>query len=157
MLLAAAVGSGQETPSGGATSPSPTGWNAAALQTAEGLAGRLRAAGIRCEDYTVAPLAMFDADYQRRMPLAAAIASCTSDGDEDLTFEVFEDAAHARAFVDAKQAYLCKRAVDLQLGDFPGFVYIDGGTWIVEPDEKATADKLAPMLGGQAKVASCKK
>jgi len=70
---------------------------------------------------------MFDADYQRKLPLAAAIASCATDEEEDITFEMFDDAKHAREFVDNKQAYLCKRAGDMQLTDFPGFAYVDGG------------------------------
>jgi hypothetical protein len=45
--------------------------------------------------------------------------------------------------------------VDLKLADFPGFFYVDGGAWLVEPDDKATADKLAPILGGKAGAAQC--
>ena len=108
-----------------------------------------------CTDYAPAPFAMFDADYQRRLPLAAAIASCTTDNDEDLTIEVFADPTRAREFVEQKRAYLCGRAVDLKLADFPGFFYVDGGAWLVEPDDKATADKLAPILGGKAGAAQC--
>ena len=141
---------------GGATEPTPAGWSAAALQTATQLAGKVRAAGLACDAYEPAPFGMFDAGYQRRLPLPAASASCEGDDKEDLTFEVFEDAKQARQFVDAKQALLCRRAADMQLTEFPGFPYVDGGAWIVEPDEKATADKLAPILGGTANMASCK-
>jgi hypothetical protein len=68
---------------------------------------------------------------------------------------VFADAKRAREFLDTKQAFLCGKAAASQLFDFPGFAYVDGGSWIVEPDEKATADKLAPILGGQAEQIPC--
>ena len=29
--------------------------------------------------------------------------------------------------------------------------------WVIEPDEKVTADKLAKILGGTASIASCDK
>jgi len=35
----------------------------------------------------------------------------------------------------------------MQLTDFPGFAYVDGGTWIVEPDEKATATSSPDSRG----------
>lgn len=141
-----------------AAEPTPTrpkAWDAGALKTAEELAAKVRATGTECNDYSVHPIAVYDADYQRRMPLAAAISSCETETEEDLTFEVFLDAEKKQAFVDAKQAMLCRKAANMKLRGFPGFPYIDGGAWIIEPDEKATAERLAPLLGGEAKVAGC--
>ena len=69
---------------------------------------------------------------------------------------MFDDAEAARDFVDTKQAYLCQRAADLQLKEFPGLLYVDGAAWIVEPDQKETASKLAPILGGTVQQRSCK-
>jgi hypothetical protein len=109
-----------------------------------------------CTDYISSPFGMFDADYQRKVPLAAAITSCATDDDENLTFEVFADAKQAREFLDAKQAMLCTKMAAHRLFEFPGFPYVDGGAWIVEPDEKATADKLAPILGGTAQQRPCR-
>jgi hypothetical protein len=134
-----------------------TGWSADALQIAEQLAGKVRAAGMACDGFEPSPVGSFDADYQRKLPLAAAVATCSTDDEEDLTFEVFKDAKLAREFLEAKQKLLCARAAAMQLTGFPGFPYVDGGAWIVEPDEKATAERLAPVLGGEAKVAGCSK
>jgi len=149
--VAAADGEAKEpTPTGA------TGWSTSALAIAEQLAGKVRAAGLACTGYAPSPFGAFDADYQRRLPLAAAIASCTTEGEADLTFEVFADAQRARQFVDAKQQLLCKKMAEKQLFEFPGFPYVDGGAWIVEPDDKETADKLAPILGGTAQQHPCK-
>jgi hypothetical protein len=145
-----------EPPTAAPTSAGPTAWNAAALQVADQLAAKLHPAGVTCTDYGPHELALYDADYQRRVPLAAAITSCDSDGDEDITFQVFADAKQAQEYVATKLAMLCRHTAEMKLG-FPGFPYVDGGAWIVEPDEKDTADKLAPILGGTVHVASCSK
>src|SRR5262245_9280099 len=83
----------------------PKGWSAAGMQAAQQLADKLRAAGMTCNEFEESNFGLYDEDYQKRLPLAAAIASCTTDDDEDLTFEVFEDAQHARQFVDVKQQF----------------------------------------------------
>lgn len=146
-----------EPPTAAPTAAGPTAWNVAALQVADQLAAKLRAAGVACTDYGPHEIALYDASYQQRVPLAAAITSCESDGEEDVTFEVFEDAKRAQEFIATKQAMLCRHAADMKLVGFAGFPYVDGGAWIVEPDEKDTVDKLAPILGGTARVASCDK
>ncbi len=130
-------------------------WNPAALKTAEELAAKVRAGGMQCDEFGSAPFEAYEEQYKNKAPLPAAMAGCTAEDDEDLLFEVFVDAKHAREFIETKRALLCRRAVEIKLPQFPGFSYVDGGTWIIEPDEKATADKLAPILGAQAKTATC--
>jgi predicted small secreted protein len=130
------------------------GWEHAAMQTVEQLVAKVRAAGVPCDELEPGVAGMLAAN---QLPLPAAVASCTSEDEEDLTFEVFQDAERAREFVTMKQNLLCQRAKSLNLPDFPGFPYIDGGAWIVEPDEKGTAEKLAPLVGGTAHLASCEK
>jgi len=127
--------------------------SAAALRTAEQLAAQVRAAGTACKEFDATSPTELNADYP--LPLAAATASCTSDADEDLTFEVFADAKGAREFVEAKRKLLCTRAVSYGVKAFTGFPYIDGGAWIIEPDEKETAEKLAGVVKGTAKMALC--
>ncbi len=132
-----------------------TEWSAAAIKTAEELVAKVRAAGIACDDYQPAAAADFGADYQRKLPLPGVSASCTTDGDEDLTFEVFESPEQAQTFVTRKQRLLCEQAVKAGAPDYPGFPYVSAAAWIVEPDEKETADRLAPILGGESHVARC--
>jgi hypothetical protein len=135
----------------------PQDWNAEGMKTADALAAKVRAAGMKCDDYEPTNFRMLQADYEGKIPVAIAMASCNSDFDEDLTFEVFEDAAQARQFIDGKRELLCRKAANMKLDSFPGFAYVYGGAWIIEPDEKETAEKLAPIVGGKAGVASCKK
>ena len=127
--------------------------SAAALRKAEQLAAQVRAAGTACKEFEALSPTQLNSDYP--LPLAAATASCTTDEDEDLTFEVFADAKGAREFVEAKRKLLCTRAVNYGVKAFTGFPYIDGGAWIIEPDEKQTAEALAGAVKGTAKMALC--
>ena len=139
-------------PSGGAA---PAGWSASALGTAEQLADKVRAAGVPCDNYAPGDFAAFGEDYKRHLPLPAAYTSCTTGEDDEIRFQVFADATQARAFVDAKQALLCGKAKELKMPDFPGFAHVDGDNWVVEVDDKDTADKLAGILGGTAQQVPC--
>jgi len=152
VVLAFAAASAAQQPT--ADKAQHTSWDAAALHTAEGLATKLRAGGIKCDEYKPEAIESYGPVYRERLPLPAAVASCSTHADEDLTFEVFKDPAHTQDFIRAKQALLCKEAAKTKL-QFPGFPYVDGGAWVVEPDEKATGDKIAPIVGGQSKLAAC--
>ncbi len=149
--------SAQKASEGAGTQGKPAGWTAAGEHKAEELAAKIRASGMACTGYGPAPYGFVDEDSQRRLPPVTASTSCETDDDGDVTFEVFESAAHARQFIDTKQAFLCKRADDYGLEHFPGFPYVTADNWVVEPDDKGTADKLAPILGGKADMASCEK
>jgi len=159
LLLPVALGAvGGCTARDGAARPAPMarGWRASALQTAEELAAKVRAAGVPCEGYAPADFEAVEAGSRGKVPVPAAMASCTSDDEEDLTFDVFEDAARAREYLEIKQAFLCRKAMAAGLADFPGFPVVDGGTWVIEPDEEETADRLAGILGGRAQQIPCK-
>ena len=140
---------------GAEAAPRPKSETAQGAQTAEQLATKLRAAGVMCTEFGPGTYGLLDDKYQQQMPQVATVRSCTTDDDGDITFEVFEDAAHARQFIDVKRTYLCKRAKDYGLEQFPGFPYVDGGVWIIEPDDKETADKVATILGGKANMGAC--
>lgn len=142
-----AQGAGVEAKAAGST--------AQGEQIAEQLAAKLRAAGVACTGYGPGTYGLLDADYGRRLPPVAAVTSCNTEDDEDITFEVFEDTARARQYVDTKREYLCKRAAGYGLEHFPGFPYVAADNWVVEPDGKDTAEKLAPILGGKANMAAC--
>jgi hypothetical protein len=133
----------------------PTGWSASALRTAEQLADTMRAAGVACDNYAPGDFAAFDEDYKRQLPLPAAFTSCATGEDDEINFQVFADAKQALAFVDAKQALLCAKAKKLKMVGFPGFVHIDGDNWVVEVNDKDTADTLAGILGGKAQQIPC--
>jgi hypothetical protein len=130
-------------------------WGADAVATAQGLATRLRAGGQGCDDYEPWNYGMLRADLEsKHIPVPRAVTACTTATAEDLTFEVFVDGAAKAAFVSAKRKLLCDAAARRDV-PFPGFPYIDGGAWIIEPDEQATARALAPLVGGAAQEAGC--
>lgn len=130
-------------------------WSPAALRSAESLAARIRAAGVKCDDYEVASFSAYSSATRRKVPLPDAMTSCTSEDDEDLTLETFDDDGRRQAFISSKRAFLCEAAAKQKAVAYPGFPYVEGEAWIIEPDEKGTADKLAKLLGGESKVASC--
>ncbi len=146
----------------GAAAPAsvPEEWQPAAVQKAAALAEQLRANGVACDDYELRPAKGFLDDYHDRLKVAVADlplaeSRCTSAEGEDLTFMIFTDAARARAFVEVKRQLLCSAAAKRNLTLFPGFPYVVGDTWFVEPDERMTSATIAPILGGTHGMASC--
>jgi len=131
-------------------------WDPQAIRIIEELALKLQDAGVACTEFSVAHFGSYTEEYLRIFrSVPAAQGSCISDDEEDLTFAAFKDAAAARQFAAAKQRYLCLRAKEIDLKDFPGIPLIIGDRWIIEPDEMMTATRIAPLVGGTARLASC--
>ncbi len=131
------------------------GWDDAALATAEALAQEVRDGGIDCDDYTVDDYASLAADYEGRIPLPLASTHCTGPGGEDLTFEVFADETARANFVATKMQVICTTSVQESI-PFPGLPYVEGATWLIEPDEEGTSRALADVVGGgDAKLDTC--
>lgn len=136
-------------------------WDAAALEVAEGLAEKIRAAGTACDEYDVARYQSFAGDYSVRleMPLEhlpLAESSCTAPNEEDLTFSIFADRTDAERYLEFLRELLCRRAKELKIADFPGIPFVLGDTWLIRPDERTTAEALTSIVGGDAGLASCK-
>ena len=129
-------------------------WDPAALATGERLAATIRAAGIACDGYEVWDYGATAAGYERKLPLPAAITSCSGPGGEDFTFEMFGDEDARDNFRATKLQLVCSRAEQQGLGLFE-LVYVEGDAWLIEPDEEDTAKRLAEILGAQAKLGSC--
>ena len=81
------------------------------------------------------------------------MSRCVGADGEDLTFEVFLDEQHEEQFVAAKLALLCKAAAKATM-EF-AFTYVDGRSWMIEPDHKETADELARLLGATSRQRPC--
>jgi hypothetical protein len=164
LLLAAALaacGGGDGEPSSSATGAAAPvkpatrpRWDPRALATARALADRIRDAGVACDGYEPWNRALIAKDYHDKLPLPDAMAACTGPAGEDLTFEVFADGARRDDFLVAKMRLVCTTAKARRLG-FPGLPFVEGDAWVIEPDEEATADKLAEILGAASKLATC--
>jgi hypothetical protein len=119
------------------------------------LADTIRESGIACDDYAPEDYGSLTAAYaQKELPIPAAVASCNSENDEDITFEVFASAEQAATFVAAKRRLLCASATSHNVA-FDGFPYVDGGTWLVEPDDSETASHLARVVNASAANGGC--
>ena len=143
------------------TAPSTTsaatrssGWDDDALARAENLSQQIADADIDCDEYTVTDYGVIAGDYQDKLPLPAAMSSCTGPGGEDFTFEVFADEIARGNFLATKQQLLCTEAAQQEL-EFPGFPYVEGSTWLIEPDEAGSADAIATIVKGESKMATC--
>lgn len=134
--------------------PTPSGWDPTALAAAARLADAVRAAGLPCDGYEVWDHAAITTDYAQKMPVPAAMARCSGPDGEDLTFEIFADAKARGDFMATKMYLLCTKAREKRFA-FPGLPYVEGDVWLVEPDEHATAERLAPILAGTAKHDVC--
>lgn len=138
----------------------PEDWDAAAVAKAESLANTLRENGFSCNEYEVIPYRGYARDYVERLDftvpeLPLAETYCTTDDDEDITFIVFADRPKVERFIETKRSLLCRRAKAMKLDDFPGFPYVIGDNWMIQPDERETSVRIADATGGEAKMAAC--
>jgi len=152
--FAAGCGGG-DTPSVAERNAQRTDWSAAAVTAMNDLASRTTAAVGGCADYAAYPFAGIQQAQAKTLPLPGAQGSCTALDDESVEFSVFADADATKDFIDAKQSLLCGQAKAKSI-PYPGFDYVDGGTWVIQPDSAGAARTLAEKLGGEAKTASCR-
>jgi hypothetical protein len=128
------------------TASGASGWNAAARAAAKDLADKIQAGGVTCTGYT-------DVDYQAvsndlmkaGIPVPGAMAQCTSTGGENLTFETFADEAAAYSFLSTKNGKICATAAQKNLKNV-SYPYVAATTYFIEPDNKATADRISKIL-----------
>jgi len=138
-----------------------TAWDPKAVSKIEGLAERIRVGGIPCETLEFGDFRLFASDYEGRLPLPAALASCVSADAEDITFEVFDTKKQVGEFLAAKHDILCKATNKRKAKEvpeypvFPGFPHVIGDTWIIEPDRFETLQAVAKILGGEARQIPC--
>jgi len=135
----------------------PVSWSAEGKKAAEQLAAKLREAGIACDECEEGGYGFYDPKVMDRLPVPQAVMSCTGVDEEDITFDIFADAEQARKFVSIKQEYLCHQTHKYKMFYYPGFPYVAGENWLVEPDDPETASKVAKVLGGKAALADCSK
>ena len=126
---------------------------AALQQAAQAVAGT----EINCIDPTETPIETVKFNFDlTHLPVPAATLTCTSIEDEDLTFEGFLDEHAKNVFLEAKQELICARGMQAGTNpatgksNWPGLPYVDGGTWIIEPDGNDTRDSIATGIGAAA-------
>lgn len=134
----------------------PMSWTAEGRKAAEELAAKLRGKGLACDQCEDGAYGIYDPKIMGTMPTPQAVISCTGNDEEDITFNIFSSGEDARKFIDIKQRYLCRQTYNNQMWFYPGFAYVANGNWVIEPDEIATAQEIASILGGEAALASCK-
>jgi len=163
MLIVVAVGACSSSGHSSASEPSTTtttdtsaqGWDAGALTNAQQLADTARAKGIACDGYNIYAHDAIAKDYAKANgSVPCAMTQFTSSGNENITFEVFTSQSKASVFLGQKLVAVCT-TVRIKKEPDPNFPYVAGPAWFVEPDNAATAARLATALGGSAKTGSC--
>lgn len=121
------------------------GWDSASLEEITLVAEQVRSGPLGCDGFGPEAWDAYKESYQRlRLPMPAAQGACEGSG-EDLTFYGFADEDAKRRWVQAKGKSLCERgyAIDWRFA----LPYVDGDTWIIEPDSVEAAKRLAEHLG----------
>jgi hypothetical protein len=130
-----------------------TGWAPKQVAQAKQLADKLRAAGVACDRYTVLDYKTIYSDYKPTgLPVPGAMAQCTTAGGENLTFETFSGEGPAYGFMGSKIRLVCTSAAKRELP--ASFPYVASLSWFIEPDTKATGDRIAQVEGGSPSVVS---
>lgn len=142
-------------PSSSAPSRLSEGWDSHALRAAQDLATTVAARGITCERYSPYDFEAIANSYKNRLPVPASMTSCTGPDEEDITFNVFTDDRARDGFMASKLYVMCRSASQRNITGLVRVPYVEGPTWIVEPDQEATADELARILGGVSKRGTC--
>jgi hypothetical protein len=125
----------------------PTDWAPQQVAQAAQLADKLRGAGVSCDKYTVVDYRTVYNDYKAsRLPVPGAMTQCTTAGGENLTFETFSSEGAAYGFMGAKIRLICTSARNRNLPP-PSFPYVASISWFIEPDTKATGDRVAAIEG----------
>jgi hypothetical protein len=130
------------------TSANANQWAPAQIAQAQQLAAKLRAHGIACDGYKVDDKSAW-VRSNPTLPPPGAIAECTSAG-ENLTIETFDSEGHAYGYMGTKINLICTS----KSGVHPNFPYVAALTWFIEPDTKATGDRIAAAEGGLPSVVS---
>jgi hypothetical protein len=166
VMAATAAGacSGDSTPSSGSPDSNDTdlGYDrtasdpqalAALLATADRVADTV----VGCVDPTELPVDLVRSNHEPvRLPVPIASVDCSSIDEENFLFEAFEDERGKLGFIAAKRELLCERGkkagTDPATGrsGWDGLPYVDGGTWILEPDTAEHRDVVAQALSLQA-------
>lgn len=141
----------------GACAPSqPDAWDAKAVKQAESLARKLAASGLGCERFGPYVFDTYVATSARvGFVIPAAVGNCEALGD-DLEISIFQSARQRDRWVSTRQKWFCKRSEERNIG-FPGFVYVAGPDFTIQPDTEAVARRIAPVVGGRVAYAACRK
>lgn len=121
------------------------GWDQSALEEIAALAERVQASPVGCEGFGPEAWEAYVETYRRLgWAMPAAQGNCEGSG-EDLTFYGFADETAQQRWVRAKAKSLCERGyqVDWRFS----LPYVDGGTWVIEPDSHEVANQLGELFG----------
>ncbi len=124
---------------------------ATATTRADQVAQQVAGAGHGCSDLAQFQKSQFLLTFVKLgWPIPQYAGSCHVGGAEDLQIEVYRDAATVARRVSLRAARLC-----LQKG-LPPYAYVTAGRVLLTPDQRKTAETLAPIVKGRASIEDCK-
>lgn len=139
-----------------AATDTPKAWDPSAVRKAQSIAAKLSSSGMGCERFGPYVFDTYVATSSRAgFEIPKAVGNCEALGD-DLEISVFDSPKQRERWVTTRQRWFCKRSEERNVG-FPGFVYVAGDTFTIQPDTEAVARQIAPVVGGRVAYAACRK
>ena len=128
-------------------------WDRTGADAARSLSMKLGGDAGDCRSLRAYDRVRFLTTFQRldwRFPLWAG--SCVMANGEDLQVEIWKSSAVVGERLRTKAARLC----GLHNGGLPGYAYVEGSTFVLQPDTRSSAAALAPRAGGTARWQNCR-
>lgn len=138
------------------TRPAPIdpAWDSAGAKAAQSLGAKLGADAGDCRGLAAYDRVRFLATFQRLdWPIPLWVGSCVTANGEDLQVEIWKNSATVAQRLRTKATRLCGP----HNGGLPGYAYVEGPTFVLQPDTRSGAEALAPRVGGTARWQDCRK
>jgi len=129
-------------------------WDRTGADAARSLSTKLGGDAGDCRSLEAYDRVGFLTTFQRLdWPIPLWVGSCVMANGEDLQVEIWKNSAKVGERLRSKAARLCGP----HNGELPGYAYVEGPTFVLQPDTRSAAAALAPRAGGTARWQSCGK
>ena len=127
-------------------------WSAAGATVAQTLSAQLGGDTGDCVGFAAYDRAGFLLTFQRLgWPIPMWVGSCAMANGEDLQIEIWKDPAKVAERLRTKADRLCGE----HNGALPGYAFVEGPTFVLQPDTRSGAESLAARVGGVARWQEC--
>lgn len=134
--------------------PIDTAWDTTGENAARALSAKLGGDARDCRGLAAYDRAGFLATFERlNWPIPMWVGRCVTSNGEDLQVEIWKNPALVAERLRTKAARLC----GAHNGGLPGYAFVEGPTFVLQPDTRSAAKALAPRVGGVARWQDCGK
>ena len=158
-MVLGACSSGDQTAKSASTTatrpvPIDPAWDRAGVDGSQSLSAKLGGDAGDCRALTAYDRVRFLVTFKRLdWPIPSWVGSCVTANGEDLQIEIWKNRATVAERLRTKAARLCGP----HNGGLSGYAFVEGPTFVLQPDTRSTAEALAPRVGGTARWQDCGK